>query len=81
MNTILNPIQTVSVRIRFAGTENAETFHMTPKECARLHSDWKAYLGGNGTIGGDYASEEADHPLVISLNFSLIAYLEPGKVY
>ena len=81
MDTILAPILTVPVRIRFAGTQEAETFHMTPKECARFRSDWKTYLGGNGALGGEYASEEADHPLVISLNFSLIAYIEPGKVY
>ena len=81
MNTVLDPILTVPVRIRFAGTPSAETFHMTPRECARFHADWKAYLGGNHAIGGEYASEEADHPLVISLNFNLIAYIEPGKVY
>jgi hypothetical protein len=81
MNTTLNPILTVPIRIRFAGTENADTFHMTPGECGRFHSDWKAFLGGNGAIGGDYASEEADHPLIISLNFNMIAYIEPGKIY
>lgn len=81
MNTVLAPILTVPVRIRFAGTEAAETFHMTPNECARFHADWKTYLGGSGAVGGEYASEEADHPLVISLNFRLIAYVEPGKVY
>jgi hypothetical protein len=81
MEMILDPVLTVPVRIRFAGTADAETFHRTPTECARFHSDWKSYLGGNGAIGGEYSSEEADHPLVISLNFSLIAYIEPGKVY
>jgi len=81
MDTMITPILTAPVRIRFAGTQDAETFHMTPSECARFHSDWKAYLGGSGAIGGEYASEEADHPLVISLNFHQIAYIEPGKLY
>ena len=74
-------VSTVAVRIRFTGSEAAETFHMAPKECARFHSEWKAYLGGNGAIGGEYMFEEADHALVISMNFSLIAYIEPGKTY
>ena len=78
---ILDPVLTVPVRIRFSGTQSAETFHMTPRECVRLHSDMKAYLGGNGAIGGDYASEEAEQPLIISLNFTHIAYIEPGKIY
>jgi len=81
MNTMLDPILTAPVRIRFAGTEAAQTFHMSPKECARFHAEWKAYLNGNGAIGGEYASEEADHPLVISFNFHQIAYIEPGKLY
>ncbi len=81
MEMLLDPVMTVPVRIRFAGTDTAETFHMIPRECTRFHADWKAYLGGNGAIGGEYASEEAEHPLVISLNFSLIAYIESGKVY
>lgn len=81
MDTIYNPVRTVPIRIRFAGCPDTETFHMTPNECTKFHSEWKAYLGGNGAIGGEYACEEADHSLVISLNFSLIAYVEPGKVY
>ena len=78
---ILDPIQTVPIRIRFAGTESADTFHMSSGECARFHSDWKAYLAGSGVVGGEYSNEEADQPLIISLNFSLIAYIEPGKIY
>ena len=78
---IPDPIQTIPVRIRFAGTQSTDTFHLSPQECVRLHTDLKAYLGGSGPIGGDYASEEADQRLVISLNFSLIAYMEPGRVY
>ena len=31
MDTIINQIQTVLVRIRFAGTQEAETFHMPPE--------------------------------------------------
>lgn len=81
MEENLDPILSVPVRIRFAGTDAAETFHMLPTECARFHSEWKAYLGGNGAMGGEYATEEADQPSVISLNFSQIAYTEPGKVY
>lgn len=81
MDTVLSPILTAPVRIRFAGAEAAETFHMIPRECARFHSDWRAYLGGSAVRGGEYMSEEADHPLVISINFSLIAYIEPGKRY
>lgn len=75
------PSDTVTVRIRFAGSQEAENFHMTSTEFSRFHSDWKSYLGGDGAIGGEYTSQEADRPLLISLNFSLIAYLEPGKVY
>ena len=78
---MLEPVVTDPIRIRFAGTPSAETFHMTPSECARFHLEWRAFLSGNGAIGGEYASEEADHPLVISLNFSHIAYIEPGKRY
>jgi hypothetical protein len=81
MNTVFDPVLTAPVRIRFAGTENAETFHMIPREAARFHADWVAYLGGNGMVGGAYATEEADHPLVISLSFKHIAYTEPGKIY
>ena len=81
MDAVFAPAMTVPVRIRFSGTQNSETFHMIPRECARFHAEWRAYLGGNGAIGGVYASEEADHPLVISLNFHQIAYIEPGKVY
>jgi len=79
---ITQPASSVAIRIRFAGSEEAQTFHMTLAESARLHSDWKAYLGGNGPIGGgEYTSQEGEHTAVISLNFSLIAYMEPGKVY
>ncbi len=81
MDTILDPILGMPVRIRFAGTPGAETFHMTRSECARFHLEWKAYLGGKDIRGGEYACEEAQQPLVISLNFGLIAYIEPGKIY
>ncbi len=78
---ISEAVTTVAIRIRFSGSVEAERFHITPRECVRLLTEWKAYLGGNGAIGGEYAFEETDHPLVMSLNFSLIAYIEPGKVY
>jgi len=78
---IAEPLSTVAVRIRFAGSPDSETLHMTRKECARFHSDWSAYLAGNGAIGGEYSTEDAGQDLVISLNFRLIAYIEPGKKY
>ena len=81
LDTRLNPVATIPIRIRFAGTQDADIVHMTPRESARFHGDWKAYLAGSGAIGGEYASEETDHPIVISLNFRLIAYIEPGKLY
>ena len=81
MDRMQTPGPTVPVRIRFAGTQVADTFHLTSNECARFHADWKNYVEGKGPIGGEYASEEADHPMVVSINFSLIAYIEPGKRY
>ena len=78
---IMESVSTVAIRIRFAGSQEADTFHMTPQECTRFLSEWKSYLGGSGPGGGEYISEEADHPLRIILNFSHIAYTEPGKVY
>jgi hypothetical protein len=81
MTTMLDPVTTMQVRIRFTGTPSAETFHMIPRECARFHEDWKAYLAGTGASGGSYATEEAEQPLVIVLNFQTIAYIEPGKIY
>jgi hypothetical protein len=81
MSDPLGSIETVAVRIRFAGSQTAENVNMPIRECARLHADWKAYLGGNGAIGGEYAKEEGEQSLLISLNFSQIAYIEPGKVY
>ena len=81
MDTILDPILGVPIRIRFAGTTGAETFHMTRSESARFHMEWKAYLAGSGAIGNEYACEEAEHPLVIALNFNQIVYIEPGKIY
>ena len=37
--------------------------------------------GGSGAIGGEYTSQDGDHSSVISLNFSQIAFIEPGKTY
>ena len=44
MDMVLDPILMVPIRIRFAGTPDADTFHMTPNECARFYSDWKAEI-------------------------------------
>ena len=74
-------IATVAIRIRFIGCQTVDTFRITPSECERFLSDWKGYLQGSGIIGGQYSSEETEHSIVISLNFSAIAYIEPGKLY
>ena len=71
----------VPVRIRFAGTKDADTFRMTSEECARFRADWMSFLDGGGPGGGEYATEEGDRSPLISLNFSVIAYIEPGKAY
>jgi hypothetical protein len=81
MSTVLGAVDTTPVRIRFAGAQLAENFRMALRECARFHSDWKAFLGGNGAIGGEYAIEDGDQSLLVSLNFNQIAYIEPGKIY
>lgn len=73
--------EVVPVRIRFAGTEEADTFRMTTEECARFRADWTSFLDGGRPAGGEYTSAEADRSLVISLNFNLIAYIEPGRAY
>ena len=73
--------ETTLVRIRFAGCDDVETYNMDSYECARFHSDWKSYLGGNGAIGGEYSIQDGDHNSVISLNFSQVAFIEPGKTY
>lgn len=77
----LDPVSSVAVRIRFSGSSAADNYHLTLKEGARFASDWEAYLKGSGIIGGAYTIEEADHSVIISLNFSLIAYIENGKIY
>lgn len=71
----------IAIRIRFAGTKSVETYHLTPKEGSRFYSEWSEYLKGSTTIGGTYTIEESDRSVVISLNFSLIAYIENGKIY
>ena len=71
----------VAVRIRFAGSQDAETFHMLPNECKRLHAEWKLYLGGSHVQGGEYQFVEADHGVPIFLNFGQIAFTEPGRIY
>jgi hypothetical protein len=78
---IEDAVKAARVRIRFAGTEDAETFHMAPSECIRFHSEWRSYLNGDGSKGGEYTCEDGDHTVLISLNFDQVAYTEPGKVY
>lgn len=78
---MIDPIATTTVRIRFSGSKDSETFHLTPKESDRLHSDWMSFLTGQGVRGGEYVTQDADHQVVVSLNFSQIAFTEPGKLY
>lgn len=77
----MEPTAAVGMRIRFAGSHEAETFHMDSAEYARLNSDWKSYLTGNSSRGGEYQCQDGDQSVELSLNFELIAYIEPGKVY
>lgn len=81
MTTFTRSPNTLPVRIRFSGTQDADTLHLPRKELLRLYAEWKAFLGGSGAIGGEYMSEESDAPLIIALHFHQIAYIEPGKVY
>ena len=84
MNSVIETsvvVSTVAIRIRFSGCQQVDTFHLTTAECERFLGDWKAFLSGNGAIGGQYSSEESDRSLLLSLNFSAIAYIEPGKIY
>ena len=75
------PQAAVAVRIRFAGSQDAETFHMLPSECKRLHAEWKLYLGGSHVQGGEYQFVEGNRGVPIFLNFGQIAFTEPGKIY
>ncbi len=75
------PIKTVPIRIRFSGTQNADLIHMSPEESARFQAEWRNYIDGSGEVGGEYMIENGDTPYVISLNFSQIAFIEPGKQY
>ena len=81
MIDVVDTIMTVPVRIRFAGTPSAETFHMVARECDRFHADWKMYLAGSGLNGSSYSTDERDQSIMIALNFNAIAYVEPGKIY
>ena len=71
----------VSLRIRFAGSATADNYHLTSAEGSRFYADWEAYLKGGSVLGGTYTVTEAEKPILISLNFSVIAYIENGKVY
>ena len=78
---MVEPIPTNAVRIRFSGSQDTDTFHLSPEECKRLQADWKSYLNGLGARGGEYTSQDGGHSVLISLNFTQIAYTEPGKLY
>ncbi len=78
---MLDPLRTVAVRIRFAGAQEPQTFQLVPSEYERLQADWLAYLGGEETRGGSYSVLDADHSILVSVNFTQIAYTEPGKIY
>lgn len=81
IQTILEPVSSVTVRIRFSGSLAPDNFHLTSQEGARFYSDWESYLKGGSVIGGTYTFDEADRTTVISVNFTLISYIESGKVY
>jgi hypothetical protein len=68
-----------SIRIRFSGTQATDTFQLSPDECLRFQSDWKCYLNGLGARGGEYTSQDGDRTVLLSLNFTQIAYTEPCK--
>ncbi len=78
---MMDPVPATAVRIRFSGSQDTDTFHLTPAECKRFQSDWKSYLNGLGARGGEYTIEDGDHSVLISLNFTQIAYTEPGKLF
>lgn len=71
----------LSLRIRFAGSATADNYHLTAAEARRFYADWEIYLKGGSVIGGTYTVSEAEKPILISFNFSMIAYIENGKVY
>ena len=71
----------VAVRIRFSGSQTVDTYHLTQIEGIRFYSEWTAYLNGSNIIGGAYIIEEADRSITFSVNFSLISYIENGKIY
>ncbi|MBB6050801.1 hypothetical protein [Armatimonas rosea] len=71
----------VALRIRFAGSAAADNYHLTAAEGSRFYADWETYLKGGSVLGGTYTVSEAEKPILISLNFSVIAYIENGKVY
>ncbi len=71
----------VAVRIKFGGSTAPENKMLLSHEYDRLRVEWSAYLAGSGQRGGEYTSEEGVHPILLSLNFDQIAYIESGKVY
>jgi len=80
--TMIDDALTITrIRIRFAGTEDSENFHLSAAECMRLHSDWKSFLAGNGPRGGEYYRHDGENPVLMALNFDHIVYTEPGKIY
>ena len=78
---ISEPTLAVSIRIQFAETLAADIFRLLPAEFERFCNEWTSFLAGSGSRAGEYKGEEPAHFLHISLNFNLIAYIEPGKVY
>ena len=82
MNEATAKAPRVRVRVRFAGIPDSETFQMSEPEVARYLADWKAYLeGGGAKRGGQYTCQIGENPVLIGMNFDLIAYIEPGKAY
>ena len=69
------------VRVRFAGTQDSETFQMSEAESVRFQAEWTSYLNGDGRKGGAYNCHSGETPVLISINFDQIAYTEPGKIY
>jgi hypothetical protein len=68
-----------TIRIRFSGNPETDTFQLDTGEYQRLLSDWKSYLNGLGARGGEYTSQVGDRSVQLSLNFTQMAYTEPCK--
>lgn len=73
------PQGTTAVKIRFSGNQHTDTFNLSHVEWKRFQSDWRSYLNGLGARGGEYTSHDGDRRVLISINFTQIAYTEPGR--